>query len=691
MPRNYPALYLGLLLTLGGLEISSVLSASPPAGQQAVPAQSIEIVPSVIKSESKIVVLEVVATDKKGRPVTDLQQNDLRVFDGDQEESILSFSRESEAQSAAPLQQRYMVLFFDDTNMNQDIERSARASAAKFAEGTVSPHRLVAVVNFGGTLQVTQDFTANPSLVESAVTQAKFAGVRGGLPTSIQRGGRGAAILTGTEGVYDASSVLLALREVAKSLTATPGRKSMVLFSPGFILLPDRQGELTATIDILNKANIAVYSVDVSGVTNSASSAESNTLTSPTGRAMPTPSGPDMGSQDSSAAHLPANQLLLSVLAKGTGGFEIQNSNNFLKELDKVKQEMDEYYSLSYNPPDRVRDGSYHTVKIKVERHGVELRYRSGYYDTKSPDILLGTPDGKALEARLDNPGAGEIPISVLTPYFYPEPRVAGVDLALSVPGSSISFEKSKGEYHAEVQVLGIVYRTNGSVGGRFSDSVKLDYDKKKMEAFTEGPFTYRNTFKIAPGMYTLKLALNSGGKFAKFETPFYVQPFNGSQLTLAGPALGDRIGTVTQLAANMNSALMEDRHQLIFNSVELMPSATYKFAKTSQPVVYVRSTTQSLRPTTLQGWACNSKSLTKRPIWGHSSRRLCPSPISSAPAIPWSPSPLNCPSHNFRRVTTGWKSSLLRKVARHHPCVAPISQLSNRRSKPYELRVQPG
>ncbi len=324
-------LFLGFYLTVGGLGILARLGTASAAGQEAAPAQTLEQKPGVIKTESNIVVQEVVATDKKGRPVTDLQQNDLRVFDGDQEEKILSFSRESEAQSTSPDRQRFLVLFFDDTNMNQDIEKSSRASAAKFAEDGASPNRLMAVVNFGGSLQVRQDFTADPNLLKTAVLETKFSVVRGGLPTSVQRGGRGAAILTGTEGVYDASSVLLALREVAKSLASTPGRKSMILFSPGFILLSDRQGELTATIDILNKANIAVYPVDVSGVTISASSAESNSLTSPTGRVMPTPTGSDMGSQDSSSSHLPANQLLLSVIAKGTGGFGNSKLQRFLQ------------------------------------------------------------------------------------------------------------------------------------------------------------------------------------------------------------------------------------------------------------------------------------------------------------------------------------------------------------------------
>ena len=45
----------------------------------------------------------------------------------------------------------------------------------------------------------------------------------------------------------------------------------MILFSSGFPLTPERQSELTATIDALNKANIAVYPVDVRGLAASPS------------------------------------------------------------------------------------------------------------------------------------------------------------------------------------------------------------------------------------------------------------------------------------------------------------------------------------------------------------------------------------------------------------------------------------
>jgi len=283
------------------------------------------------------------------------------------------------------------------------------------------------------------------------------------------------------------------------------------------------------------------------------------------------------------------NQQVLYALAKGTGGFEIFNTNDFLKGLNKVAKEMNQYYNLGYTPPNQTHDGSYRKIKVKVERKGVEVRYRTGYFDVKSPDLLLGKPEGKVLEDRVASQQAGDIPVSLSAPYFYVEPGVARVNLALSVPGSSIDFEKQKGAFHSEVNVLGVAYRENGSVAARFSDKVKLDYEKKEVKEFSKGYFDYQNTFNIAPGSYTLKLVLSSGGeKFGKFVTPLVVEPFAGDRLSLGGPALGERYVPVSQLAARMDAALLEERTPLVFKDMELVPSTSSRFAKGSEPVVYV-------------------------------------------------------------------------------------------------------
>ena len=82
-------------------------------------------------------------------------------------------------------------------------------------------------------------------------------------------------------------TMLMALRTIAQSMSDVPGRKIMVLFSGGFPLTLEDRSELTAAIDACNKANVAVYPIDVRGLV-------SNPSTSPIGSPMGNPRRMDL-------------------------------------------------------------------------------------------------------------------------------------------------------------------------------------------------------------------------------------------------------------------------------------------------------------------------------------------------------------------------------------------------------------
>ena len=106
--------------------------------------------------------------------------------------------------------------------------------------------------------------------------------------------------------------MLLSIREVAKTLVGVSGRKTLILFSAGFALTPERQSELTATIDALNKANIAVYPVDVRGLATSAGPGMNISNPSVPGQRPGFPPSSELRSPESPFAHLPG---LLAALA----------------------------------------------------------------------------------------------------------------------------------------------------------------------------------------------------------------------------------------------------------------------------------------------------------------------------------------------------------------------------------------
>jgi hypothetical protein len=284
-----------------------------------------------------------------------------------------------------------------------------------------------------------------------------------------------------------------------------------------------------------------------------------------------------------------SNQQILAALATGTGGFTIFNTNDFLEGLTRISQELDEYYVLGYVPPSQEHDGSFHRISVKVDRKGVKLRFRNGYYDVKSPDLLAGKPEGKALEEVAESPEPGEIPVTLKAPYFYSEPHVARVNLAVEIPAQQLAFEKEKGHLHSKVNVLGIAYREDGSVGARFSDTVKLALEKKELKEFSKGPFFYENSFSIAPGKYKLKLVMSTGGqKFGKLEMPLAIEPFDGKMLHLSGVALSNRIQAVSEITAGIEAELLEERTPLVVKGMQLIPSPNHRFKKTEKVGIYL-------------------------------------------------------------------------------------------------------
>ena len=578
---------LGSLVLLLSLGVWGWRAAAAAGGQNPAAEKS----PGVIKAESNVVLIDVVATDKKGNYIRDLKKKDFHVYEDDAEQPVSSFSREAEVQPGAPEHRHYLVLFFDDSSLSANLQLAARQSAAKLVDCCASADQQMAVATFGRGLRLVQKFTADHEVLKQAVNSIQYAAMKANAGDgAMEGGGFYLGGVSGTGSDYAAHSPLAAIRQFAMSLGNVPGRKMLILFSGGITVASERESELNSAVTALNWSNVAVYPVDIQGVNASLISGVSIDNTNPDsdGGGMGGILGPVPPSSVGGTGR-PGHIGVARTFAKASGGFEIFNTNDPFPDLQRVAHESSEYYSLGYTAPNQTHDGSYHRIAVKVERPGVVVRCRAGYYDTKGSDPLNGKPEGKVLEERLAGQQPGGIPVSLSAPYFYLEPGVARVNLVLSVPGSAVEFEKQNGALHSEVNVLGIAYRENGSVAARFSDKVKLNFEKQAAKEFSKRAFDYQGTFRIAPGAYTLKVALDAGGEsFGTYSVPLVVEPFSGNEISLGGPALGERYVPVPPATAQMDASLMEKRTPLVFQGMVLVPSPSCRFAKGTGPAVYV-------------------------------------------------------------------------------------------------------
>ncbi len=189
----------------------------------------------------------------------------LRVWEDKTEQTIKTFSFEGAPSQAA--QKQYIVFFFDDTSMGSADQALGRQAAAKFVAANFDPNRMMAVVDFGATLKMTQNFTADPELLSKAlqgVKQDLSAYPKDGTPANGP--GRGAGPTGGP--FHDERSVgmLAEIRSLAKNLSSLPGRKALILFTAGLVLSEEHMSHLNATVDACNMVNVTVYTVDVKGV-----------------------------------------------------------------------------------------------------------------------------------------------------------------------------------------------------------------------------------------------------------------------------------------------------------------------------------------------------------------------------------------------------------------------------------------
>jgi VWFA-related protein len=691
-------LLIGLICLASGwtfLELGSnnpVVYAQQPAAADAADAP-------LIRAETRLVLVDTVVTDKKGNYVADLAQKDFKVWEDGKEQTVTSFSFEDSTGSAKP-QPHYMVLFFDNSTMDMGDQARARDAAAKFIDANAGPDHLIAIADFGGTVHISQNFTADAERLKQVVAGLKGSSVSPNAQPPVMVASLGAPSLgpslSNAEADFGVQTALLALRSLAKGLSTVPGRKTLVMLTSGFPMNTEYQSELTAVIDTCNKSNVAIYPIDVRGLVTPNVSGPHGRLAPPsthslvasyvpatlhysgrdsqpmlrlaaftemdalpaqhgggggggggghggggtggggtggggtggggtggggtggggkgggggtgggtggggrTGGSSGTPGGAAYNNSLNNPYNQPRqivpqfppsasdNQQVLYQLADGTGGFVILNTNDLLGGLERIAKDQNQYYLLGYKPGVSA-EGSCHTLKVKVERGGTNVRARSGYCNVRPADLLAGNPIEKDLESRAGGEMQGNVTALMQAPFFYTSANTAQVHLALQIPSAALKFEKVKGKQHAAINILGIAYKPDASIAARFSDTVNLDLeDKKQVEEFQKQPFNYENQFGIASGEYKLKVVFSSGNQsFGKLEAPLSIDSYRGQEFSISGVALSNNVRRAADIALDMDSQLLEDRTPLVVSGFQISPSACNHFKKTDNAAIY--------------------------------------------------------------------------------------------------------
>ena len=649
---------------LGALIASLALLALLAAGAPSALAQSSDSnSPSsqssfILKVRGELVLTNVVVRDSKtGQLIKDLKQSDFRIFENGKEQQIATFDFESVDQ-ASPLNEatvtglaaaakpnpnapamvarpeklrnhRLIVMFFDLTSMQpEDLDRSVDA-AKQFLRTKMQPADLVALVSLGDSLSVDQDFTADTDALIREVGAYNGTGGQGFAQGATANSNQveDASGYTPDESEYNDINTdreLFALRAVAQSLEKITEKKSLLYFSGGIQRDGiENEASLRAAVNAAVRANLAIYSVDMRGLQ----------AVLPLGDAS-TGSLRGTGAYGGGALQNNMNsnfdtQEVMATLSSDTGGKAFFDSNDFAPAFAQVQRDTSAYYAVGFRSSDPARDGRYRRLTVKVDRPGVKLEYRPGYYAPADFKHSGREDRERELEEQLasDLP-ATDMAVYLDAMYFRLDENRFYVPVSLIVPGSQIPFVKGGDKDKATLDVIGEVIDEVKRPIGNARQTVKLNLDQSL--GARQKTIEYTTSFNLPPGKYHLKFVVreNQTGRMGSFEADIVLPemkklPLKMSSIVLASARQPSKQETPLvrggeEYVPNISHVFRQDQHLYLLYEVygparekpaENAPKGTKAGVDVLSSLELIQGTTKVFETPLVQATAINVQS----------------------------------------------------------------------------------
>ena len=177
------------------------------------------------------------------------------------------------------------------------------------------------------------------------------------------------------------------------------------------------------------------------------------------------------------------------------------------------------YYAIGFHSTNPARDGKYRKLTIKINRPGIKLEYRPGYYAPADFEHSGKEDRERDLEEQLasDLP-ATDMAVYLDAMYFRLDENRFYVPVSLIVPGSQIPFVKGGDKDKATLDIIGTVIDEVKRPIGRARETVKLNLDQS-LQARQKN-IQYTTSFNLPPGKYHLKFVVreNQTGRMGSFE-----------------------------------------------------------------------------------------------------------------------------------------------------------------------------
>jgi VWFA-related protein len=577
-------LYSGIFVFVFSLVSIPAQTPSPTATPK--PAEDEE---DVVKISTTLIQIDVTATDRDGKVVTDLKPEDFEVYENGNKQSITNFSFVSAASGVKPVQpekpinkndpisplppvkiqpgqvRRTIALVIDDLGLSWESIYFVRRALKKFVDEQMQPNDLVAIVRTGSGAGAAQQFTSDKNRLYAVIEAIKWNSIgRSGIsafapvePSRLEMQGQDnkEAIKEDNERTRLANNfredifsvgTLGAINFIVNGMKELPGRKSIMLFSDGFVICtqddPSRcerlKDSFQALTDLCNRASVSIYSFDARGLQSPGMSAADNMS------ALDREQSQERMSQRS--ADLSDKQEGLASLSEETGGRAFFNNNDFNKGLEKALEDQKGFYLLGYLPDSDTFDAPtrrFNKLEVKVTRPGVDVRYRSGFFGITDDKRIPAANKTQQLQTALISPFTVNGINLTLNTLFGNDAKLGSfVHSFLHIKTKDLKFtDGPDGTHKTTFEVLAMSFGVNGNpvdrIAGNYTLTLKGDSYKKVLE---EG-FVYEFMFPVKkPGAYQMRVALRDSAtsKVGSANQFIEVPDIKKDHLTLSGIVL---------------------------------------------------------------------------------------------------------------------------------------------------------
>src|SRR5580698_2000612 len=549
----------GSLLFLSGLCFSQ--SQEPP------PSVSSPVQGPAIRAESRIVVVDVVVTDKQGKSVPGLRKDDFHLSEDNEPQIVTSFD---EHKGAVPSEMKLPpmppkvftnfpttsgadsvnVLLLDLLNTQPQNQSLVRQQVIKYL-GEVPAGTRLAIFALDSHLRIVRGFTTDFSGL-SAALEDKKAGVTPEVSRNLQTDAnqysdaeilrqmrRSQAAPSAIDAVESfqrdetaervnarIDATLQAFQQIARYLTGIPVRKNLIWFSDSFPIsfspdtrgrAPKNQEHVQKTSDMLTAAQVAIYPVSALGV-----------LADPTFDASKLG-----GSRRELEARLSANQIAMETIAEETGGRAFYSTNALSDAVKDAVSNGSRYYTLAYSPANAKNDGKFRRIQVSLADSNYKLSYRRGYFadqtgyegasqqgadDPFVPLIGLGMPDFDQILFKVQvvpknpQPPANAKRAGNNTKLKAPFTRY-DVNFAVALPDITMGSE-ANGTRSGNIEIMLVAFGANGDILNFVKKRSNLKMDAKMYEATQQVGMQVHEEIDVPPGETYLRVGiydLNSG------------------------------------------------------------------------------------------------------------------------------------------------------------------------------------